>query len=262
MKILLPTALLFLISCSQNQGEKKETVIMPGAYMMISQSLKSSTVDTTYHTLQQLKIYTGEYMMFANFYARDSTSGFGIGSYSADKDTVTEKNIYRSSDSVKDDRSTTYTLIITKNDTGYKQIIPEMDLDGQKITTTEDYSSVGTTAKSPLDGVWKEIKTYYVKGKDTTKYNTTQFKAYYGGYYIWGHSYADSVKKNHTGMGFGKFAINGTNKLKENCITSSYYQVRGQDVDIDFETNGNDEFKQTIKYPNGGQSIEIYQRIK
>jgi len=63
-------------------------------------------------------------------------------------------------------------------------------------------------------------------------------------------------------MGFGKFAMNGTSKLKESCITSSYYQLRGQDIDIDLEINGNDEFKQTIQYPNNNRSIEIYQRIK
>ncbi len=92
MKLLFATILIFLIAC--NGGEKKESVIMPGAYMMTMQSLKNSTMDTTYHTLQQLKIYTGDYMMYANFYPRDSTSRFGIGTYSAIKDTVTENVIF------------------------------------------------------------------------------------------------------------------------------------------------------------------------
>jgi len=260
MKLLFATTLLFLIAC--NNGEKKETVIMPGAYMIISQSLKSSTIDTTYHELQQLKIYTGEYMMYANFFARDSISSFGIGSYSAIKDTVTENVIYNASDSVKNDSARSYKLLIVKRDYGYKQVIPDMQSQGQKIILTEEYTSVGTAAKSSLDGVWKELKTFYVKGKDTTKYNTTQFKAYYGGYYIWGHTFSDSLKRNHTGMGFGKFAITGDNKLTESCITSSYYQVRGQDIKIDLEMNGNDEYKQTINYPSGDKSIEIYQRLK
>lgn len=260
MKLLYATVLLFLIAC--NNGEKKESVIMPGAYKMISQSLKSNTLDTTYLTLQQLKIYTGEYMMYANFYARDSTSSFGIGSYSANRDTVTEHVIYSASDSVKNDTARDYRLLIMKKDSGYKQVIPDMESQGQKIILTEEYKSAGTAAKSPLDGVWKESKTFYVKGKDTTKYNTTQFKAYYDGNYIWGNTFSDSARKIHTGMGFGKFAMSGSNKLTESCITSSYYQIRGQDVNLDIEMNGDDEYKQTINYPNGDKSIEIYQRLK
>jgi hypothetical protein len=260
MKLLFASALLFLIAC--NNEEKKETVIMPGAYMMIFQSLKSSTLDTTLHSLQQLKIYTGEYMMYANFYARDSTSSFGVGSYSAQKDTVTENVIYSASDSVKSDTARSYKLVIVKSDTGYRQVIPDMASQGQKIVLTEQYRSEETGAKAPIDGVWKELKTFYVKGKDTTKYNTTQFKAYYSGYYIWGHTFSDSAKKNHTGMGYGKFSMTGANKLKESCITSSYYQIRGHDIDIDVEMNGSDEYKQTINYPNGDKSIEIYQRLK
>jgi hypothetical protein len=260
MKLLLAIAILFLIAC--NNEEKKETVIMPGAYMMIIQSIKSSTIDTTYHTLQQLKIYTGEYMMYANFYARDSSSGFGIGSYDAEKDTVTEHVIYNASDSMKNDTPHSYKLLIVKTDSGYRQVINDMESQGQKIILTEEYKSVGTPIISPLDGVWKELKTYYVKGTDTTRYNTTQFKAYFGSYYIWGHTYSDSTRVNHTGMGFGKFTMTGANKMKESCITSSYYQVRGQDNDLDLEMNGTDEFKQTITYKNGGKSIEIYQRLK
>ena len=259
MKLLLTIALFLIISCGQ--VEKKETVIMPGAYKMLSQRVKSSQADSTYTSLQQLKIYTGEYMMYANFSPYDSVSRFGIGMYIAEKDTVTENVIYNAADSVKNDVPVPYKLIITKTDTGYKQFIPEMETLGQKIALTEEYASVGTNTKSPLDGVWKELKTFYVLGKDTTKYNTTQYKAYYGGHFIWGHTYSDSVKKIHTGVGFGKFQLNDSNKLKESIFTSSYYQLRGTDMNIDVEMNGTDEFKQTITYKNGGKAIEIYQRM-
>ena len=260
MKLPFAIILLFLTAC--NGGEKKESVIMPGAYMMTMQSLKNSTIDTTYHTLQQLKIYTGEYMMYANFYPRDSASRFGIGSYSANKDTVTENVIYSAADSVKDDTPRTYTVIIEKKDSGYKQVIPDLESQGQKTILTEEYVSVGTPVKTSIDGVWKELKTFYIKGTDTTKYKTTQFKAYYGGYYIWGNTYSDSTRKNHTGMGFGKFAMTGNDKLTESCITSSYYRLRGQDIHVDIEMNGADEYKQTISYPNNEKSVEVYQRIK
>jgi len=260
MKPLFTTTLLFLIAC--NNAEKKDSVLVPGAYSMLSQSIKTSTTDTTYRSLKQLKIYTGEYMMYANFNPQDSVSSFGIGSYSADKDTVTENIIYNASDSLKNDSTIRFKLIISKTDSGYKQIIPDMQAMSQKITLTEEYKTVGTGTQTPLDGVWKESKTFYVKGKDTTKYNTTQFKAYYGNHFIWGHTYSDSAKRNHTGIGFGKFEMMGTNKLKESVSASSYYQDRGHDIDIDLEMNGNDEFKQTISYQNGGKAIEIYQRLK
>ena len=235
---------------------------MPGVYKMKSQSLKSQTLDTTYLELQQLKIYTGEYMMYANFYARDSTSSFGVGSYNTMKDTVTEHVIYSASDSVKDDTPRSYKLFIGKRDSGYNQVIIDMESQGQKITLSEDYTSVGTAVKTPMDGVWKEAKTFYIKGNDTTKYNTTQFKAYFDGYYIWGNTYSDSARKNHTRMGFGKFAMTAPGKMTESCITSTHYQLRGQDINIDIEMNGNDEYKQTINYPNNEKSVEIYQRLK
>jgi hypothetical protein len=258
MKLLAVISLLFLLAC----GERKEAPIMPGAYMMKSQSVKSSTLDTTYLELQQLKIYTGDYMMYANFNARDSVSAFGIGSYDSDKDTVTEHVIYSAADSSRDDTLRNYKLFIQKSDSGYKQVIPDMQTQNSAITLTEVYKTVGKADKSPLDGVWKEIKTYVVKGNDTTKHNTTQFKAYYQGYYIWGHTYSDTAKKVHTGMGFGKYTMNGDKKLTETCLTSNYPQIRGRDNQIEFEMNGEDEYKQTISYPNNEKSVEIYQRIK
>jgi len=260
MKLFLAAALLFLVACGSEV--KKEVVIKPGAYLMKSQSLKSSSLDTTYLELQQLKIFTGEYMMYANFFARNSVSAFGIGSYSAEKDTVIEHVIYSAADSVKDDQPRNYRLTILKEDSGYKQVIPDMESQGQKIILTEEYKTVGTAATTPLDGVWKESKTYYVKGKDTTKYNTNQYKAYFAGHYIWGNTFADSVKKTHTGMGFGKFEMKSPTKVTESCITSSYATLRGKDIDIDIEMNGNDEYKQTINYPNNEKSVEIYSRIK
>jgi hypothetical protein len=121
MKPLIAITLLILIACN---SDKKETLIKPGAYKMISQALKSHTLDTTYLELQQLKIYTGEYMMFANFFARDSISGFGVGSYSAEKDTVTEHVIFSASDSVKDDTPRVYKLYIENKDTGIDRLYP------------------------------------------------------------------------------------------------------------------------------------------
>ena len=260
MKLFSAIGLLFIIAC--NSPQKNENISMPGAYKMLSQSVKGPKVDTTYLSLQQLKIYTDDYMMYANINPSDSMSSFGIGTFSAEKDTVTEKVIYSASDSSRNDNGGNFKLVITKTDKGYKQVIPEIESQGQKFMLTEEYESAGTAAKSPIDGAWKMSKVFYVKGKDTSTVKATQFKVYYAGHFIWGHSYTDSAQKKHTGMGFGKFEMNGTNKLKETVAASTYYQIRGQDVELDIEMNGNDEFKQTITNKDGGKSVEIYQRLK
>jgi len=61
MKIQTLAAMLFIIGC--NTTDKKENTSMPEAYKMLSQSVKSEKTDTTYTSLQQLKIYTDDYMM-------------------------------------------------------------------------------------------------------------------------------------------------------------------------------------------------------
>ncbi|HEY8690462.1 MAG TPA: hypothetical protein VIM07_14600 [Chitinophagaceae bacterium] len=260
MKFLILAAMLFIIGC--NTSDKKENAAMPGAYKMLSQSVKSEKIDTAYTSLQQLKIYTDDYMMYANVNPSDSVSSFGIGSYSSDKDTVTENVIYNASETSKSDTPGSVKLAIEKTGKGYKQVIPDIQSQGQHIKLTEEYDAVGTTAKSPLDGAWKQTKSYYVSGKDTTVSKGTQFKTYYAGYVIWGQTYSDSLHKTHTGIGFGKFEMKGNNKVKESMMASTSYQVRGHDFDIDVEMNGADKFTQTMNNKDGSKGVEIYERLK
>ncbi len=201
-------------------------------------------------------------MMYANVNPADSASSFGIGPYTADTGGVKENLIYSAADTTANTSPGSFNLVIENTPKGYKQVIPEIESGGQKFRLTEEYDAVGTTEKSPLDGAWKEIKSYTIKGKDTTVNNATQFKTYYAGHFIFGHTWADSTKKLHTGMGYGTFAMNGTNKVKENVEASTYYQVRGKIFDIDIELTGADEFKQTITESNGDKGVEIYQRVK
>jgi hypothetical protein len=261
MKNLMLAAMLFIMGC--NTSDKKENAAMPGAYKMLSQNVKSDKTDTTYTSLQQLKIYTDDYMMYANVNSPDSVSSFGIGSYSADKDTVTENVIYNASDTSKNQTAGTFKLLIEKTGKGYKQIISDILSQGQHYKLTEEYESIGTATKAPLDGAWKQTKSYYVKGKDTSvSSNLTQFKTYYSGHVIWGNTYSDSAHKIHTGVGFGKFEMNGNNKVKESMMTSTYYQVRGHDFDIDITMNGTDGFTQTMNNKDGSKSVEVYERLK
>jgi len=261
MKSIFAIALLtVIISC--NNAEKKETMSMPGAYTMLSQSVNDGKKDTTYTTLRQLKIYTGDYMMYANVNPADSVSSFGIGTYTADTGVVKENIIYNASDTSANASPGNFTLLIEKTGKGYKQVISDIPVGDIKFKLTEEYESAGTAAKAPLDGAWKQINGYNISGKDTVKNTAIQYKTYYAGHFMFGHTYTDSIKKVHTGMGYGTFEMNGTNKIKENVTASTYYQIRGKSFDIDIEMTGTDEFKQTITEANGDKGVEFYQRLK
>jgi hypothetical protein len=257
MRLIFAMLLFAAISCN-NKEEKKETLSMPGAYNMLSQTLH----DSTYKNVQ-LKIYTEDYMMYAHINPPDSLSGFGIATYTVnDTGTVTEHVLYHASATAADSNATDNTLQIEKTPKGFKQTIPNLVDEGKKIKLTEEYESAGDTEKTALDGLWKGIAIYTVKGTDTTKEMMTQYKAYYAGHFIFGHTYTDSAGKYHSGIGFGTFTLSGANKVKENASTSTYYDVRGHSFDIDIELNGADAFKQTITFPDGTKEVELYQRMK
>ncbi len=261
MKLIFVILLLAAISCN-NKEEKKETMNMPGAYSMLSQTMTDSTGDSVHH-ITQLKIYTDDYMMYAHINAPDSVSAFGISTYSVnDTGTVTEHVLYHASVTAADSIPSTYTLQIEKTAKGYKQIIPEMQEGNRKVKLTEEYETVGDTVKTALDGIWKETSSYNIKGTDTTAgIVIQQFKAYYAGHFIFGHTYTDSAGKYHAGIGFGTFTMSD-NKAKENVATSTYYEVRGKSFDLDIEMNGTDAFKQTITFPDGMKEVEFYRRLK
>jgi hypothetical protein len=261
MRLVCAAFILLFIGCTGS--DKKESANMPGAYKILSVSVKTDKTDTTYTNSNQLKIYTKDYMMYANIDSPDSVSGFGIGSYSVDKDTVTENVIYFANDTVSRDQSSTYKLAIEKTGSGYKQFIAGMQNNaGQKFDMTEAYDSVGTGTTTAVDGAWKLVKRYMVKGKDTTNSSGIQYKTYYAGYCIWGATWKDSLNKTHTGIGFGKFTMPADNKIKESMIASTYSQVRGHDFDIDNEMMSSDGFKQTINSPDGSKTVEVYERLK
>jgi len=257
MKNVFAILLLFIIGC---KGTDKN-ISMPGAYKMLSQSAKSDKTDTTYTSRQQMKIFTEDYMMYANVNPSDSSSSFGVGSYTMNGDTLTENVIYSSSDSTSNDSLRNFTLIINKTGKGYEQVIPDMQFNGQSWKWTEDYESAGTDSKTAVDGVWKLVRRYLVKGKDTTNTNQVQYKTYYAGGVIWGNTWTDSLNKMHTGIGFGKFTMTG-NKIKESMINSTYSMVTGHDFDVDTEMKGTDGFTQKITDPDGTISVEVYERLK
>jgi len=262
MRIILSSALLFLIGC--NSADKKEGTKVEGAYKMLSQNLKNDKTDSNITKIDQLKIFTGDHMMYANVNSPDSASGFGVGSYDITGDTLTEKVIYTSTDSLKDDTVRTYKLFIEKTAKGYRQIIPDiMEIsDGQHYKLTEEYETAGAESKTPVDGLWKLTKAIAITGTDTIATALTHYKAIYGGHVIWGHTVTDSLGKHRTGVGFGRFEMTGNNKAKESIVASTYYQARGLSFDIDITMNGDDEFTQTLIEKDGTKGVETYQRVK
>lgn len=257
--LIFSSILITVISCTSNV---KETPDMPGAYFMISQTINDGKKDTKYTDLKQLKIYTDSFMMYTQVNPSDSVSSFGVGAYTSDTGTVTEYVKYTSSDTTFNATPRIYTLNIDKTPDGYTQVIPDISIDSQKTKLTEEYQSVGKPQKTPLDGVWKETNSYIVKGKDTTKNTRTQYKAFYAGYFMYGHTIKDSANKSFTGIGFGTFEMNGDNKMKEIDLNSTYSIAVGQSFMIDIEMNGTDNYKQTIVSADSSKSVEYYERLK
>lgn len=257
--IILCFILLTFFSCNNSV---KEAPNMPGAYLMTSQILNDGKTDSKYPTRKQLKIYTEDFLMYAQVNTVDSVSSFGVGSYTTDSGAIIEHIIYRSADTTYFETPVTYKLHITKTTDGYEQVIPEIVLDSVKYTLTEIYETAGSDTKSPLDGVWKETNSYIVNGTDTTKNVRTQFKAFYAGSFMFGHTFKDSASKIHTGIGFGTFEMAGNNKMKETDLNSTYQIIAGQSFDIDVELMGTDHYKQVITNPDGSKSVEFYERLK
>ena len=258
MKSIIPFILLALLSCN----DKKEIMIMPGAYNMLSSSVFDGEKDTTYTTLKEFKIYTHDYMMYVNMSPRDSVSRFGIGAYSADSGKVIEDIIYGATDSTSSSNPASFMLEIEKTEKGYKQVIPELISRGKKYRLTEDYETVSTAAKTPLDGAWKQTKVYRITGKDTVIQKAIQYKTFFAGHFMFGHTYLDSSNRQHTGIGYGTFEFNGKDKLKEHVETTTYSQIRGKDFDIDIVMMGTGAYKQTITNADGTKDVEEYVLLK
>lgn len=259
MKYLKFCCIAFLISCTSSVNKASQ---MPGTYLMESQTVRYDNKDTKYTDLKQLKIYTDHFMMYTQLNPADSISVFGVGSYTSDTSGVTENIIFNSHGTAVDSTHPSYKLNITTTPEGYSQFIPEITIAGQKSELTEVYHKVGTDVKSPLDGVWKEVKSYGIQGNDTTRYNRIQYKAFYHGYFMFGNSVADSSSVRHTGIGFGTFEPDGDNKINETDLNSSYPVIAGHTFSVEYEMTGTDHYKQTITNSDGSKSVEFYERLK
>lgn len=260
MRLITACLVLLLAACKSN--DNKEELSMNGVYTMLSQRVFNDKEDTTYTSLQQLKIFTPDIMMYANFNPKDSVSGFGIGSYTIKKDTVIEDIFFNASDTSFNNDPGTFTLIIEKTSKGFKQVIPSIKLRDETFTLHEDYTTSTTDQKTAIDGAWRQVKSYSITGTDTITNMPTQYKVYYGGYIIWGNVSTDSLNKSRTLIGYGKFEMPSENKVKEIMMVSTLHLVRGNNFELDINMNGADEYTQIIKNTDGSRSVEIYKRVK
>ncbi len=235
---------------------------MPGVYNMVSQMVTSGSETETYNS-HQLKIYTDHFMMYANVNLQDSSASFGIGTYTENGNKVNEHVLFSAAGSNSDDTARNYTLNIEKTANGYRQVIPNIDGAG-KYTLTEEYQTVNNgESTSPLDGLWKQTKIYNVlNGMDTLPADgtVTQYKAYFGGHFIWGHFIASGNEKQ-TNIGFGTFEMTGNNDVKEMVEESSYSNIKGQSFPIKIVILSPDSFRQSIQYNDSISGVEEYQRV-
>jgi len=71
----------------------------------------------------------------------------------------------------------------------------------------------------------------------------------------------DSTGKISTGVGFGTYAMEGDNQLKETDLNSSYSIIAGESFLIDVKFDGNDKYVQTITHPDSSKTVEYYERL-
>ncbi|MBS1519741.1 MAG: hypothetical protein JST50_01995 [Bacteroidetes bacterium] len=258
-KILILAA---LISCIIYGCKKKEKVSQAGVYRLDKQMASGGGKDTVYKRTQ-MKIYTDKYFMWAGM-APDSSVGFGTGAYNLDTgNTILERNIYSSGYL---DSSKSFNLKVTRKDSGYTQVIPDLVvLNGVKWSLTENYSRITGSDTSVLDGLWKLDKVFWVKGKDTTRSNETQFKIFWGGHFMFVHRYpltqgGTSTFKN--GFGYGTFSFK-RDTLTEEEEWSSHTALVGHKFSIKITMQSKDLYSQVIDDPKAGeQTTEIYRRVQ
>jgi hypothetical protein len=254
----LPAISLVLLVAACGTNPKLEMI---GSYQMTSQVLNDGTKDSVLDR-KQLKIYTNGYMMYASPNITDSFANFGIGKYKIENGKVYEYRFYTAEDGEKMD---TFVLNIEKTYNGYKQVIESIPIQGKNYRLTEEYTSVATDQKSPLDGAWKQVKNIYTYAKGDSSVNNSplEYKTFQSGYFIWAITVTDSANKKTSVFGYGPFDMMGQNKIRESVANSTFVTgVVGKKYEVDIKFNGNDLYSQTITFANGDKSTEVYQRLR
>jgi len=262
MKAILYT-IIILVTSGCNIASKEQTSNLPGAYRLLTKNIKGNTIDSVTDGINQLKLYTEDYFMYAAINTHDTVASFAIGSYKNEGEKITE-NVLFSANGINSLEPVDVILEIKKTPEGYEQTITDTSsVQREKLSYVEKYKYVGTRTKSIIDGAWKQIEIYSVKDKDTSWDKGTNYKICYDGYVIWGDFHMNpAIQKHDTYMGFGTIEANGKNKVKEFYIKSNYTINEGKTFYIDVEFRNKDVFKQTILDSlTNTRYIEVYQRL-
>lgn len=243
-------------------NNETKTTSQAGVYKLDKAAMtdgKTETVNLASDGNVQYKIYTPEAYFYIGM-GKDSSAGFGVGSYTQTGNTITESNIYNTASM---DTAWDVKLEITGSEKGYSQLIPEMKVNGSNYKLTEDYTKVTATGTSPLDGVWKQTKFVLVTGKDSADKTYNEYKVYSAGHFMWGTRYlSDSATKKFTNLvGHGTFTLNN-DALTEQLDFASMKGLTGK-YDIKVKFNGADEYTQeTADTATKSVGFKTYKRVK
>ncbi|MEP6466924.1 MAG: hypothetical protein ABJB05_11500 [Parafilimonas sp.] len=251
--ILLLTA---FFSCKTSTS----VINMNGVYKMEKQNFKGKVVDTTSLENNQLKIYIDSVMMYVLVNHAQDVSAFAVGKYSVDSGKLVEHIMYNATENLQSTDVFSDTVTIAKNDTGYVQTTSKMMSEGE-IKITETYTYAGTKTPSLLDGIWKQVSSYALRGKDTIKHNDIEYKSFYEGNFSYGDYYTDSSQKR-TGISYGTFSIDSSNNLTEAITVSTWPELAGKTFVLGIIKNSNDIFTQTTVNATGDKEISVYERVK
>lgn len=244
------------------KGAKNAKDDMPGAYSLVRQMVNDGAKDSVI-PIEQLKIYTDGYMMYAHRNLNDSLAEYGIGRYTVEDGKVIEDVFFTSANG---DQNNKVELQITKRGDGYTQVINfPPDSQGVRYVLTEDYKTVSRPVTTPLDGAWKQVKSTTIpqKGSTITNNNPTQFKVYQSGHFIWANTQKDSAsQKPLSFFGYGTFEMKGKEVTEHNTQSSFASNLVGQPVTLQVQLTGKDAYTQTILWPDGARTVEVYQRMK
>lgn len=252
-------AVFILTGCKQSIDLSKE---IPGTYSMQDQIIQQGEKTMSLQDLRQLKIYTETHFMYTQINPRDSVASFGVGSYSIRNDSLIEHRFYESSGKTFSETPVDFSLFITKTQLGYNQVINNISIDGVSSKLTEHYRSVKDTATAPLDGVWKETRSFMIVGQDTLPNLRTQYKAFYRGYFMFGNTVQTGSDQTDAGIGYGTFKKTGDGEIEETDLNSSYPFIAGNTFKIIYQMPDSDHFVQTIQNADGTVGVEYYQRLK
>lgn len=256
--IFLGLALIALFaSCSQTA--KNESIV--GVYSMDQAVVSDGTTETVNLASEgntQFKLYTPEAYFFI-YQGKDSSVGFGVGTYTFAAGKIVETNIFNTNTL---DSAQVANLDIVQSEKGYTQSIPEFMMNGKKWSLKETYTAIAATGTSALDGVWHQIKSINVTGQDSVVNTYNEYKVYHAGHFMWAaRALENATSTNYAKeVGQGTFTLNN-NDLTENLTFCSNKAWTGK-YSIPVSFNGADEFTQTIvDTVNKVTSIKTYKRV-